>query len=230
MENLSETKIELAMKEYTLLRQEIWLHIGFFKGHVTKFQLMGSAILAVGAYVLSNATLFPNHDNWWAWWVGATIVPILCHYLIFDVIGTQYAIILLGERVATLEEELNAYMERRLFIWETLVTPLFWRRFRPMQGVINPDWFLGFFGGVIAVFNSLLVPIFLYAVLWKIQPESLAMKSAIWGGLGAAITFTCITLYAYWRVQLKMRGKPRLLFRRMALRDAEATARDDAPG
>jgi hypothetical protein len=213
--------VAILMQKYSLLRQEVWLHIGYFKGHIAKFQLMGSALLAAGAYILSNSKLYPSSENWWVWWLGTTIVPVMCHYLIFDIIESQYAMILLGERLATLEEEINEKVGRQLLIWESLVSPLFWQGLRPMPGVINPDWFLSLFGFIIASFDAVAVPSLLYSILWKDRdPHSLGMCAAIFCGVGLMVFSMGASLYCAWRVLLRMRGKPRVLFRRMASHNA----------
>jgi len=212
--------INLLMQKYSLLKHEVCLHIGYYKGHVAKFQLMGSALFAAGAYILSHTDLLPSAQNWWFWWVGATLVPVMAHYLIFDIIEAQYAMILLGERLATLEEEINGHAGRRILIWESFVSPLFWGVLRPMPGVINPDWFLTFFGLIIALFNALIVPVVLYWTLWKrIGSCALGMRIAVLLGGGFAILSMLLSIYCAWRVILGMRGKPRILFRQMIRRE-----------
>jgi hypothetical protein len=213
--------LKVLLQKYSLLRQEVCLHIGYFKGHVAKFQLMGSALLAAGTYVLAHSSLFPSEDNWWIWWLGATIIPVMCHYLIFDIIESQYAMILLGERLAVLEEEINEKLGRRVLIWDSLVSPLFWQGIRPMPGVLNPDWFLSFFSLIIAFFDAIAVPSLLYFLLWRVRNvHSLVMVAAVLCGIGFMAFSMCLSLFCAWRVLLKMRGKPRVLFRQMASQDS----------
>jgi len=217
----AEVVIGLLMQKYSLLKHEICLHIGYYKGHVAKFQLMGSALVAAGAYVLAHAEFLPSAKSWWFWWIGATLVPVMAHYLIFDIIESQYAMILLGERLATLEEELNEHVGRQLFIWESLGSPLFWGPLRPMPGVINPDWFLTFFGLIIALFNALIVPLLLYWMLWlKISSGAPEKRVAVLLGGSFAVLSMLLSIYCTWRVILGMRGKPRILFRRMTRRES----------
>jgi hypothetical protein len=220
---VSESDIlKILMQKYALLKQEVCLHIGYFKGHVAKFQLMGSALLAAGAYIISNSKiLYPGRENWWIWWLGTTILPVMCHYLIFDIIESQYALILLGERLATLEEEVNERVGRRLLIWDSLVSPLFWQGPRPMPGVINPDWFLSLYGLIIAFFDAVALPSLLYGMLWRVRDSSsLGMRAAIFCGIGFMALSMSVSLYCAWRVLLRMRGKPRVLFRQMTQRDS----------
>jgi hypothetical protein len=212
---------EILLRKYALLRQEIWLHIGFFKGHVTKFQLAGTAILAAGAYVLSHVELLPNRENWWVWWFAVTLFPVMCNYLAFDIIESQYAIILIGERLATIEEEINRSVGRRLLIWETMVSPTFWQGIRPMKGVINPDWFLSVFGGMIALSDAVVIPTLLYRILWNVGANGVWRRAALILGVMLAVGGLAITLVCAWRVLLRMRGKPRTLFRQMLAKEID---------
>lgn len=206
---------DVLLRKYELLRQELWLHIGFFKGHVTKFQLVGTALLAVGAYVLANKELRPGVENWWVWWLGINIIPIFCSYLAFDLIESQYAIILIDERLATIEDDINSQLGRRVLIWETAVSPLFWQKFRPIPGVINPDWFLGAFGGAFVVFYTFVVPILLYYTLWLVPQLSLLRRAAVLIGVTVAVASVVAIVFCARHVLVGMRGKPRIAMREM---------------
>ncbi|HZF11899.1 MAG TPA: hypothetical protein VFE33_24195 [Thermoanaerobaculia bacterium] len=205
---------DLLMRKYSLLKQEVWAHIGFYKAHVARFQLMGTAILAAAAYVISNPATVPNNKNWWLWWLATTLFPVMANYLIFDIIESQYAMILLGERMATIEEDVNRIAGCRLLIWETFGAPMFWQSFRPMPGVINPDWFLSSFGLIIATSMAVVIPSFLYYLLWNVSGGSTRHASVI-AGLVIMIAAMAASVSCCLKILLSTRGKPRAFFRQI---------------
>jgi hypothetical protein len=207
---------DILMEKYGLLRKEIALHIGFYKGHIKNLQLMGTAILGGGAYVLSNPSLLPSSHNWWAWWMLVTFIPIIANYLLLDIVEAQYATIILSERLATIEEEVNCLAGRRLLIWETSVVPRFWQSFRPLPGVINPDWFLGILGWIIALSISVGIPsVVCYQLLWPIA-ITLWMHTAVIISGTFAVICTLTSGICMYKSILRLRNRPRDLFRKLA--------------
>ncbi|HEV7516558.1 MAG TPA: hypothetical protein VGR07_09690 [Thermoanaerobaculia bacterium] len=206
--------VDLLMRKYSLLKQEVWLHIGFYKAHVARFQLMGTAILAAAAYVIAHAELLPTQQNWWLWWLATTLIPVMANYLTFDIFESQYAMILLGERMATIEEDINRIVGRRILIWEVFGSPKFWEDFRPVPGVINPDWFLGSLGMIIAIYIEILVPAILYFFLWCLA-EGWTQHAIVIAGALLTVTLFSVSTYCGLKILLGMRGKPRAFFRAM---------------
>ncbi len=206
---------DILLRKYTLLKQEIFLHIGYYKGHVRNFQLIATAIFGAGAYVASNQKLFPTPDNWWAWWALTTFIPLVSNYLLFDIVETQYATILLGERLATIEEQINELAGKHLLIWESSVSPLFWQTFRPIPGVINPDWFLGALGFLISAAICVGVPAVVYhQLLWPLA-TSTGRQVALLLAVLFALCCNIATTICMRRVLLGMRNIPRIRMRQM---------------
>jgi hypothetical protein len=213
----------LLMTKFSLLRAEILSQQGHYRDHVRNFQVMSGGLLAGTAYVLAHPELLPSTRLWWAWWLVTSMVPVVANYLIFDVLESQYAMILLAERIATIEEELNAIAGRRLFIWESAISPRFWQGFRPMPGVINPDWFMNIFLGIIITFTNVLLPLSLYAILWRSTHVSMGKAVALGCGVLFTIAAIGVSLFSFFNVLLNMRGKPRILINTLL---AEGQAQD----
>jgi hypothetical protein len=214
-----ELTVDVLMRKYGLLKQEVWLHIGFYKSHVARFQLMGAALFAVGAYIATHSELLPNHNSWWYWWVAASFIPVLANFLMFDIIESQYATILLADRMATIEEDINQTLGKRVLIWETFGSPRFWSVFKPLPGVFNPDWFLSAFGVIIAIANAVAIPCYIYWRLWSIAAASAPRRVAALLGVVFAISAVVVTFYSGARVLLATRGKPREYYRTLLRED-----------
>ena len=195
------------------MKQEVFLHTGYYKAHVARFQLMGTAILAGGSYVVAHPDLAPSPANWWLWWTVATFIPVVANYLMFDVIEAQYSITLLGERMATIEEDVNHALGHRVLIWQSEAIAPFWSKFRVTPQVINPDWFLSAFGAIIAIATAVLVPCLLYWNLWSIDHFAWSRAGAVVLGVSLTIISVAVTFYVGKSVILGMPGKPRQIFR-----------------
>ena len=157
--------------------------------------------------------LLPAPANWWLWWAVATFIPIVANYLMFDVIESKYSIILLGERMAAIEEEVNSALLRRVLIWESNVVASFWSKLHARYKIINPDWFLSAFGAMVAVAIAVLVPGFLYWNLWHVDHSGWLRITLIITGATLTILSVALTLYVGKSVTLDMPGKPRQIFR-----------------
>lgn len=209
---------DLLIQKYSLLKREIWLHIGYYKAHVRNVQLAGTALAAGAAYLISQGNaLLPNTSNWWFWWALTILIPIIINYLVLDIVEAHYAAILLGERLATIETDLNSLAGRRLFIWETSGAPAFYQSFRPVKGVINPEWFLGVLGAIMIFFSSVLVPGVLLWLLWTATPTTNTPLRliAIIASSSLSVGTTSLGYYAGAKTLLRLRGVPRQRFRQM---------------
>jgi len=210
----------LLMTKLCSLRTEMLSQQVHYRDHVRNFQLMSGGLLACAAYVLTHPDLLPSPRLWWGWWILTSMIPVVANYLVFDVLESQYAMILLGERLATIEEELNGLVGRRLFVWDSAVTPIFWKGFRPIPGVINPDWFMSIFLGMIVAFTNVSVPLGLYILLGRTGILTTAKVFALTVGVAFAIVSFGASVFGFFKVLMQTRGKPRALIKKLMANEA----------
>lgn len=214
--SLTEAQVaDLLMKKYCALRAEIVLHIGFYKAHVRNFQLLAGALLASGGFVLANKLLLlPSADTWFVWCVGLFALSLTSNYLLLDVIDPQYALLLLAERLATIERELNEIAGRRLFIWESGATSRAYSGVFPFSKVLNPHILIAVCGMFLFLTMALAIPGYGYFLVYTNHAP--ASNYAVLPVLGvvivASVILTAGTAYSIFSVLLLMRGKPRAYF------------------
>lgn len=204
MSNLD--RVDVLVQKYSLLRQEGWKYVDYYKSHVRNFQIIGGGLLAV-VYYLVEKSVVPTAQTWWLWWGTCLLVSTVSNYLIMDVADALYALILLGQRMRVLEEQINASLGETLLVWETEVAPRFYSRLLPLPGVVNPNWLLGLFGALIGIAIAVAIPCVGFGMILSSGAArgSVAVIVTILGiATSAVLTVTSAGLLL--RLALKTRG------------------------
>lgn len=210
--------VDVLMRKYGLLRQEIGLHLGFYKSHVRNFQFMATAIFAGGGYIWAHPDLMPNGTTWWWWWLAVTIIPIIGNYLLLDIIESQYAVALISARLATIEGTINAIAGRTVLVWESEAVPVFWTNAMPIRGSLNPDWLLSFFGLLVAFVVAEVIPIALYWWLghvdmaWNCEGRRIAI---IGGSVFASLWLGLSIMSMQGALHARLTAKARVFFSKL---------------
>ena len=144
MGNWSETDtIELLFKKYSLLKSEIHLWMTSYRSHVKNMQFVVSSLIAGTGYLIVDNKYPPTNDRMFVWISGIFVAVNVVFYLVYSVYDSIYHQMVIGERMATLESNINDLAHKNLLIWESnqhireIETGL-----HPLQGVWQPSWAL----------------------------------------------------------------------------------------
>ena len=206
----AESEVDLLMKKYVLLKQEIYLHSGYYKSHIKSFQLLMGGLMAFFGFVLSGKIPTPSEANWWLWWGFATFLWVVVQYLVFDLWEAQYAIMLISARIATIEEMINSRFRKRLLVWESLITPKYFSSIEPSPGITNPSFMMGLWGFIIIFSTGVFLPNLVYYALWPLLADKPYARTLIFASGFFSIGFTCLSAYVGANVMLRMRVRARV--------------------
>lgn len=198
--NESESNGKIAgmlIEQYKIQRQEVLAMVTFYKTHIRNFQLLAGAILGATAFFLSRPELLPTAKTWWLWWSFLTFLPIVATYLLLDTLSPVYVMSILAERMANIERQLNERAGQRIFVWEEYISRLFNRYRNPIKGVVNPDWFLAVFGGVIYITMAVVVPCWGYYTIWTASGFNNDWLSHTMVAGGLLLVVVCCTITSY---------------------------------
>jgi hypothetical protein len=109
-----EASIEILMKKYALLREEVLFHFKNAKLHIKHFQWFIAGCVAIGVYLI-----FPTDSrqvNGVITVIGITTddlflyvvwaLSVLSYYFAFDILDSYFCMFLAGARLANIEEQI----------------------------------------------------------------------------------------------------------------------------
>jgi hypothetical protein len=174
-DDLDKQKIEILMAKYALLRQEIITHINNYKAHVKYFQIIVGIILALAGLmkVENSPSLLVNSRT--AWIVAMFFITTVIAYVALDVVQSIYSLIVLGARLATIEEIVNTTANEKILAWESELSGHFHGQLWPMQGVLAPGFFLIVYELFLLLFGLYGIPIFAILKFWHTPLERLCL-------------------------------------------------------
>lgn len=184
---------ELA--KYSLLRNEVWKHIEYYKGHVKHLQLFGGALVGGIGFLLTHTADHLSADTWCLWYIGILGVSIVTNYLILDIADAQFGCLLIAARMATHEEALNAMLKKPVFLWESVFAPRFYALLRPIPGVLSPNWLLRWYASGFAFLVGAVAPII--GFLWlmnRVESAAITSRFLIIVGICWAFFLTSYTI------------------------------------
>ncbi len=162
-EDAKSTIVDVLLKKYSLLKEEIWLNNKVYREHTKYFQ-----ILLTGLLVLFSAAWQSKYDVFrelWFWVVVAALVTTLMNYVAFHVLEEMYSIILLSARMAVLERALNKAVGSNILFWESQLVERLFASKRPLKGIVNPNYVLLWIQGVLGLLVIFAVPTYCF-VFW----------------------------------------------------------------
>lgn len=229
-------KVDVLMRKYALLKQEIINTDTAYKTHLLRFMFFLPATVALVTYLTRNESFakqmqFATLLNSRGFWIAITYLAIfIVSYRVFDLIECQYKIIALGARLHSLEKTINKRAGERLLIWETsLANAFFGELFRPsveketlLRKILNPkkwnpDIFLTTYVGIIVFISILGPPIYAIQFWDNNQGYALLFKVLLVGGFVCAFGAIILMGLVVKGVLLEMRGEAQ----KFALKEAE---------
>ena len=213
-ETLPKRREDLLFRKYCLLKQEVWLYIGFYKSHVRNFQIGAGALLAAFYYLLSNPSFQPSASNWGAWLAFGVLICVVANYLLLDVLDALYQLILLGQRMTIIEDQLNRLHDTRVLFWETCVVPRFYGKAFPVRGVPNPNAPFSFSGLMLVIAVGLAVPCLILRAIWTLPTANTAsvLRPLVTVAMVFAAALTVYSIYIAFVLLLRMRNRVRPVF------------------
>jgi hypothetical protein len=231
-----DLQIKILLHEHTMIRNEVLLMLTQYKNHVRVLQLSATGILAIIYWYVSN----PIGDfemTALAWWMGFGIVflvPVLCGYLVFDIVHTLYSMALLGARNEVIETQVAKIAGPNLMMWEK-ISKVFFSRWRP-GGVRNPTWFHGLLSAVIIVILMGVVPVCFYWVLLSRADEAGVYSAPWWLGVGALSAVGVVGACFFYGIEVLLRMRPKadqfvtdLMAEQTRANDSMETRRSEVP-
>lgn len=167
----AESKAGLLMTKYSILRQETLTCISNYKAHVKYFQIVIGTVIAFFGVSLSKGGELPFLNSRLFWLVAMFLVTTVISYIAFDVIQSIYSMMVIGARLAVLEEMINTLANERLLAWESSLSFAFHGPFHPAKGVWQPGWFLVAYEFLLISIGLFAVPLFLYWRFWDSPQE-----------------------------------------------------------
>jgi hypothetical protein len=122
-----EMQVDILMKEYATMREEILLHFKNAKLHLKHFQAYVAASFAIASYLffsadagrvtaITNAIGIAEPD---LVFFVVFALNIVSYYFAFDILDSYFCIYLAGARAANIECQINGITNQKLLIWES---------------------------------------------------------------------------------------------------------------
>lgn len=214
-------KADLLMRKYTLLKQEVHLLLGRYKSHVTHVQIILTAIIAVIGLSLAKDAYFLTSSRMFWILITFSIITIVS-YVVFDVIETQYCIIILGARMAILEEMINKLANQNLLTWERKVAgDIYGGSFSPVGDVWHPDYFLSLYLVVLIAASIFLPPVYMAYRFWDSPLEHLLLlRIAVSSAFLYSLVSAFLMVWVGVGVLVRLRGYARAAMREIITGDS----------
>jgi hypothetical protein len=172
-------------------------------------QLSSTGIVGIVFWYVTNAGKANEviGANWGLSWGVVFMIPLLCGYLIFDILHTIYSMTLLGIRTNTIEDQVTKLAGPNLLMWEK-ISKVFYSKARPGR-VYNPACAHAALTVFVIIIFMLVVPLFGYGKIFSVAHEAsmpTGMLMIILGVL-SALVIVGICFYYGMEILLKMRPK-----------------------
>lgn len=123
----SELHVDVLMKEYTAMREEVLLHFRNAKLHLKHFQAFIALILAVASYLFfsSDADRVGKIISLMALskvdvaFFAIFALDMVSFYFAFDILDSYFCMYLAAARLANIEKQINAETKKNTLIWES---------------------------------------------------------------------------------------------------------------
>jgi hypothetical protein len=178
-----EQKIDILMKEYGSVRDDIQQTINRAKAHIRHFQIVLTAIIALFAVVIRKDTDIATSIAFWIF-VMYSITTIVS-YVVFDMVEIQYGIQIGGARCGVLEEMVNKRANEALLVWETEMADRLFDPFSPIPGVLHPSFFLTTYQIIVIGMAMFSVPAYFIYAFWDHAP--LLARYLVWINIAYSI-------------------------------------------
>jgi hypothetical protein len=195
MNPAASVEIDILMKKYALLREEVMFHFKTAKSHTKYFQAFFAACLAIGSYLFFGieekrlSTILcdigftkPGLIALLAWVMNAT-----SYYYAFDVLDCYFCMYLAAARLANIEQQINEKLGSAVLIWESKFQAEKIATSGPSRKTIT----LYQIGLVFLV--SFLFPMYVYKSLW--EPSTFLLRIMLI--LAALFCTAMFLLFAY---------------------------------
>jgi hypothetical protein len=157
-------QVDLLMKKYGMVRQELMLYMSNYKSNV---KYMNYVI--IGLVAIFSLSVGKDRDlgliNSRLFWIflGAAITTIV-GYISYDLLESQYALKSLAARAVALEKTINRIVGKNLLMWESHLAGKFFAPALAVNGVWNPSFALNIYWGLFVAASLILPPSF---IVWK---------------------------------------------------------------
>lgn len=196
-----QVQIDILMKDYATMRDEVLLHFRNTKLHLKHFQAFMAAGLAVTWYLFFVADPKRLQEFVTAIGIGRGDLilyitfglDIISYYFAFDILDSYYCIFLAAARLSNIEDQINGTWGRRLLVWEKFQQEPFAIFGGSRVAISAYQLFL------IAVV-SLAIPLICYVVLSTVDVNNLKHRGWLWVAVIFCIGAFLWFLYAFYDV------------------------------
>lgn len=207
-------EVDVLMKKYGFLREEIMFYLRTAKLHTKYFQAFFGGSLLIVWYlffyaekkrfdeVLAAIQVIPS--ELFAFVMLAT--NITAYYFAFDLLDCYFCVFVAGARLANIEDQINEKSRATLLIWETMYIE---------QKEIAFGWSRRMITGMqimLVVFTAFLFPLFCYWQIFVLTPLSLRSdRLLILLGAGSVLCVVLFLMFAiiFVKVFITKRHEPR---------------------
>jgi hypothetical protein len=189
------------------------LQIGYFKNHVRNFQLIATPIVIGGSYLLTAMQFTPSDTNKFVWIVGLFTAVTATYYLIYDITDASYQILVLAERLASIERSLNLIAGEKLFVWESEISQSLNSGIQPFSAdrwIFHPTWCMRGYAGLLLVALAILLPLWGAIEIWQATSTHIEITRALINALSIYAVGSAIFAYLVIRgVENRLRAQTR---------------------
>jgi hypothetical protein len=176
--------IDLLFRYYQIIKQDLLTQTGYVKNHVRNSQIIGGALVA-GLTFLSgynnfqslNSPILPN--NIFIWLVGLVTFTTVIYYLAYDVLEAVFAVRALETCLVFLEDRLNSNLGANRLVWQSGVAKNLWPIPAKEIGVAVPMLGLSFYGGLLVLGATFVLPSFIYYKIWLLPTTEDYLKAIL---------------------------------------------------
>lgn len=207
--DIRDLQIKILLHEHKMIRGEVLLMMTQYKNHIRVLQLSATGIVAIVSWYITKSDVANEtiKANWGLSWGVVFMIPLLCGYMIFDILHAIYSMTLLGARTEKIENQISKLAGPNLLLWEK-IAKVFFSKWRP-GGVYNPLW-------AHAALTLLVISAFMLGVPWYgyeillTTPHKVGICNPEWWitfGKWSAVAIVGVCVFYGWEVLRKMRLK-----------------------
>jgi hypothetical protein len=181
-------RIDILVQQYSLLRGELLMLLSSFKSQGQYLQIVAAAAVGVIGFVMPSA-MIANRSFWIAlMFLMTTVVG----YIVFTLLETLYAVVVLGAVTSVLEDRINHIARENSFIWESKLAAIFYspHGLRP--------------GGYFAVYQWLLIAVGVFGLpayyTYYFLSDGYCEFAMFWCLVGVNLLYGFVTLFFIFRV------------------------------